>query len=52
MKEEYELDFAYSWMEVGGATVGRGGGTGLLSQVYLFAWYFLAFLTVLLLFYG
>ena len=31
-KEEYEVDWAHSWMEVGGAGIGGGGGTGVVES--------------------
>ena len=51
VKEEHEVDVALSWMEVGVLALAEKEAQGLLHQVFLFAWYCLAFLTILSLFY-
>ena len=52
-KEEHEVNMACSWMEVGGMPpLTEEDAQGLLHEVFLFAWYSIAFLPILSLFYG
>ena len=47
-QEQYEIDWACSWMEAEGVpALAEDEAQGLINQVFLFALYCLTFLTVL-----